>query len=119
MPLGSSPTQEKDAQKMHKFAELAPLKMSHNPLRHNSITRNWLRLSNSHPPADPLSQEWGSPERRNAPKTQPHRHPAKASHFASSSLLALFGRKHKASKIKDLQPPKDATVATNAGQAES
>jgi hypothetical protein len=58
----------------------------------------------------------GAPERTKEP---PHRHPAKASYFASSSLLALFGRKHKASKINDLQPPKDATVATNADQAES
>ena len=55
----------------------------------------------------------GAPERTKEP---PHRHPVKAHTFASSSLLALFGGSRKAPKINDLQPPKDATVATNADQ---
>ena len=86
---------------MHKFAELAPLKMSHNPLRHNSITRNWLRLSNSHPPADPLSQEWGSPERRNAPKSHPIAIPPKQ---AISPLLPFW-----LCSVESTKPPKSMT----------
>jgi hypothetical protein len=48
--------------------------------------------------------------RKNAPPS--HRHPP----FALSSLLALFGQKHKPSKISYLQAAKGDTVDPNGDQ---
>src|ERR1017187_3626371 len=76
MPLGSSPTQEKDAQKMHKFAELAPLKMSHNPLRHKQYYAKLASFvqftSTSRSPVSRMGVT-GAPERTKDPTPSPSR----------------------------------------------
>jgi hypothetical protein len=59
-------------------------------------------------------QELQPPERPDPLNSRLGRHRPKRPGFASSSLLALFGQKRKASKTNYLEPSNDATLATNA-----